>query len=57
MVSHAISLDKGKSILSKDRAQDWGADEAFEDGYLENRAMEERGYESDPADKVDRKFH
>ena len=54
MVSHSISLDKGKSILLKDRAQDWGADDAFEDGYLENRAMEERGYESDPADKVDR---
>ena len=32
MVSHAISLDKGKSILTKDRAQDWGADDfdAFE---------------------------
>ena len=54
LVSHAISLDKGKSILSKDRAQDWGADDAFEDGYLENRAMEERGYESDPADRADR---
>ena len=36
LVSHAISLDKGKSILSKNRAQDWGADDAFEDGYLEN---------------------
>ena len=54
LVSHAISLKKGKSILSKDRAQDWGADDAFEDGYLENRAMEERGYETDPADKVDK---
>ena len=54
MVSHAISLDKGKSILTKDRAQDWGADDAFEDGYLEDRAIDERGYESDPADKVDR---
>ena len=54
LVSHAISLDKGKLILSKDRVQDWGADDAFEDGYLENRAMDERGYESDPADKADR---
>ena len=54
LVSHAISLDKGKSILTKDRAQDWGADDAFEDGYLEDRTIEERGYESDPADKVDR---
>ena len=54
LVSHAISLDKGKSILTKDRAQNWGADDAFEDGYLEDRAIEERGYESDPADKVDR---
>ena len=24
LVSHAISLDKGKSILTKDRTQDWG---------------------------------
>ena len=54
LVSHAISLDKKKSILTKDRAQDWGADDAFEDGYLEDRAIEERGYESDPADKVNR---
>ena len=53
-VSHAISLDKGKSILSKDRAQDWGADDAFEDGYMENRASENRGFESDPSDKTDR---
>ena len=54
LVSHAISLDKGKSILTNDRAQDWGADDGFEDGYLEDRAIDERGYESDPADKVDR---
>ena len=54
LVPHAISLDKGKSILSMDRVQDWGADDAFKDGYLENRAMDERGYESDPADKADR---
>ena len=53
-VSHAISLDKGKSILSKDRAQDWGADDAFEDGYMENIASDNRGYESDPSDKTDR---
>ena len=30
LVSHAINLVKGKSILSKDRAQDRGADDAFE---------------------------
>ena len=53
-VSHAISLDKGKSILSKDRAQDWGADDAFEDGYMENIASDNRGFESDPSDKTDR---
>ena len=47
-------LYKGKSIISKDRAQDWGADDAFEDGYLEDRTIEERGYESDPANKEDR---
>ena len=57
LVSHAISLDKGKSILSKDRAQDWGADDVFEDGYLENIATDKRGYESDPSDKVDRNLH
>ena len=43
LVSLAICLDKGKSILTKDRAQDWGADDAFEDGYLEDRAIDERG--------------
>ena len=47
-------LDEGKAILSKDRAQDWGADDAFEDGYLEKIATDKRGYESDPLDKVDR---
>ena len=54
MVSHAINLDKGKSILSKDRAQDWGASDAFEDGYLENTAADKKVYESDPSDKLDR---
>ena len=54
LVSQAISLDKEKSILSKDREQDWGADNAFEDGYLENIASDKRGYESDPSDKADR---
>ena len=54
LVSHAISLAKGKSILSKNRAQDLGADDAFEDGYLENIASDKRGYESDPSDKADR---
>ena len=53
LVSHAISLE-GKSILSKDRAQDWRADDAFEDGYMENIAADNRGYESDPSDKTGR---
>ena len=48
LVSHATSLNKGKSLLLKDRAQDWGADDAFEDGYLKNIASDKRGYESDP---------
>ncbi|XP_063717820.1 uncharacterized protein LOC134844924 [Symsagittifera roscoffensis] len=46
--------DKGKSILSRNRAQDWGANDAFEDGYLENTVADKRGYESDPSDKLDR---
>ena len=54
LVSHATSLDKGKSILLKDRAQDWGADDAFEDGYLKNIASDKKGYESDPSDKAGR---
>ena len=54
LVSHAINLDKGKSILSRNRAQDWGANDAFEDGYLENTVADKRGYESDPSDKLDR---
>ena len=57
LVSHAIILDKGKSILSKDREQDWGADDAFEDGYLKNIASDERWYEIDPSDKADRNPH
>ena len=56
VVSHAISLDKGKSKLSKDRSQDWRADDAFEDGYLENTVRDKRGYESDLSDKLDRNF-
>ena len=38
--------------MSKDRAQDWGENDAFEDGYLENTAADKRGYESDPLDKL-----
>ena len=41
-------------LLSKDRVQDWGADDAFENGYLENIATDKRVYESDPSDKADR---
>ena len=54
LVSHAINLDKGKPIMSRDRAQDWGANVTFEDGYLENAVADKRGYESDPTDKPDR---
>ena len=54
MVSNAINLDKGKSILSRNRTQDWGANDAFEDGYLENTVADKRGFESDPSDKLDR---
>ena len=54
LVSHAIILDKGKSIMSRNRAQDWGANETFEEGYLENAVADKKGYESDPSDKLDR---
>ena len=40
--------------MSKDRAQDWGANDAFGDGYLEKTAADKRGYESDPSDTLDR---
>ena len=42
LVSHAINLDKGKSIMSRDRAQDWGVNVTFEDGYLENAVADKR---------------
>ena len=54
LVSHAINLDKGKSIMSRYRTQDWGASDTFEDGYLENTVADKRGYETDPSHKVDR---
>ena len=44
LVSHAINLDKGKSKMSRDRAQDWGANETIEDGYLDNSVTDKRGY-------------
>ena len=53
MVSHTINLDKGKSILSKKRAQDWGANDITEDGYLEETIPDSRGYESDTIDETD----
>ena len=53
LVLHAINLDKGKSIVSKERAQDWGANDIVEDGYLEETIPDSRGYESDPNDKTD----
>ena len=54
LVSRAINLDKGKSKMSRDRAEDWGAIDTFEDSYLENAVADKRGYESDPTDKPDR---
>ena len=40
--------------MSRDRSQDWGANDTFEDGYLENAVADKRGYESDPTDKPDK---
>ena len=45
-------LDKGKSILSKERALDWNADDRIEDGYKDclvpkkNQSPLEKGYDS-----------
>ena len=51
LVSRAIGLDKGKSILSKERAQDWISNDTTEDGYLEEMIPDSRGYEKDPTYK------
>ena len=46
-------LDKGKSILGKERALDWNADDRIEDGYKDslvpkkNQSLLEKGYDSD----------
>ena len=56
-VSHAISLDKGKPIMSRDRAQYWKANDTIKDGYRENSVADKRGYESDPTDKPDLRLH
>ena len=48
-------LDKGKSIVSKDRAKDWNADDRIEDGYKDdliakkNQNPTEKGYDTDYA--------
>ena len=43
--------------MSRDRAQDWGANDTIEDGYLKNSVADKRGYESDPTDKPDLNLH
>ena len=57
LVSHAINLDKGKPIMSTDRAQDWGANDTIEEGYLDNSVADKGGYESDPTHKPDLSLH
>ena len=48
-------LDKGKSILSKERANDWNSDDRLEDGYNDdlvaknNQTPIEKGYDTDYA--------
>ena len=48
-------LDKGKSILSKERANDWNSDDRLEDGYKDdlvakkNQTPVEKGYDTDYA--------
>ena len=53
LVSHANILDKGKSIMSRDRAQGWGINDTIKDGYLENASADKRGYQSGPTNKTD----
>ena len=51
------NLDKGKSILSKERAKDWNVDDRVEDGYKDtlipkkNLTSTEKGYDTDYASK------
>ena len=46
-------LDKGKSILSKERAKDWNTDDRVKDGYMDtlipkkNLSPTEKGYDTD----------
>ena len=53
--SECTSADKGKSILSKERAKDWNADDRLEDGYKDdliakkNQNPTEKGYDTDYA--------
>ena len=54
LVSHANNLHKGKSIISRDRAQDWGINDTIEDSYLEIESADKRGNESDPTNKTDK---
>ena len=48
-------LNKGKSILSKERAKDWNADDRLEEGYKDgliakkNQTPTEKGYDTDYA--------
>ena len=48
-------LDKGKSIVSKERAKDWNADDRVKDGYKDtlipkkNQPSTEKGYDTDYA--------
>ena len=51
-----IQWTKDHLTLTKDRAQVWGANDAFEDGYPEKTAADKKRYESDPSDKLDRNF-
>ena len=37
--------------MSKERAQDWVANDDTKDGYLEETKPDNKGYNSEPADK------
>ena len=55
LVTFLEILDKGKSILSKERANDWNSDDRLEDGYKDdlvakkNQTPIEKGYDNDYA--------
>ena len=43
--------------MSRDRAQNWGANDTIEKGYLDKSLADKGGYESDPNGKPELSLH